>query len=129
MILVTTLCHKFVSYFDSGFQQVFVQIIAVDSQQFGDASTFLRVMAAANEGQLNDDYYAIIKNYKIEFCTYLGTVGFGLFFTATLLELHATHVHNGSGNLIDVVLFFFGKTEHVERLLHVFSRKTKIYAN
>lgn len=87
------------------------------------------MVVTASEGKENEDYYVIVKNYTIEFCAYLGTVGFGLFFTTTLLELHATHVHDGSGNLVNVVLFFFGKTEHVESLLQGFSRKTKIYAN
>jgi hypothetical protein len=34
-----------------------------------------------------------------------------------LLELHATHVHDGGGDLVDVILLFLGETQNVEGIL------------
>lgn len=39
---VPTLGYEFVTYFDPGLQQVLVQIVTVQAQQYGDLLTFLR---------------------------------------------------------------------------------------
>lgn len=41
LVLVTALGHELVSDLDAGLQQVLVQILAVDTQEFGDSFTFL----------------------------------------------------------------------------------------
>lgn len=48
---------------------------------------------------------------------YFSAIGFSLFFTTPLLEFHATHVHDGRGDLVDVILLFLGEAQHVEGLL------------
>lgn len=55
---------------------------------------------------------------KDNVCMNLGAVGFSLFFTTPLFELHATHVHDAGSDLVDVVLFFLGETEYIESLLY-----------
>lgn len=108
LVLVTTLCDEFISYFDSRFQQVFVQVVTVNTQQFCDTSTFLQV-----KNQILDT----IKYKHLFYSYYFCAVGFSLFLTTTLFEFHATHMHNSGGNLVDIVLFFFGKSEYIESLL------------
>ena len=49
--------------------------------------------------------------------TDLSAVGLSLFLSAPLLELHATHVHDGGSDLIDVVLVLFGEAQDIERFL------------
>lgn len=49
--------------------------------------------------------------------TNLSAIGLGLFLTTPLLELHATHVHDGRGDLVDVILLLLSEAQHVEGLL------------
>ena len=49
--------------------------------------------------------------------TYDHAVSFSLLFATSLLELHATHVHDGGGDLVDVILLFLGETQNVEGIL------------
>ncbi|KZC14948.1 Cytochrome b5-related protein [Dufourea novaeangliae] len=42
---------------------------------------------------------------------------FSLFFTTPLFEFHTTHVHDSSGDFVDVVLLFLGEAQHIESLL------------
>lgn len=51
--------------------------------------------------------------------SYLGTVGFSLFLTTSLLELHATHVHDSGSDLVHVLLLLLGETKDVEGLLQI----------
>lgn len=46
------------------------------------------------------------------------SIGFSLFFATALLELHASHVHDGSGDLVDVIFFLLCETEYVESFLY-----------
>jgi hypothetical protein len=87
LVLVTTLGDELVTDLDAGLQQVLVQILAIAAQQLGDT-------------------FALFD-----------TVSFGLFFATPLLELHATHVHDGGGDLVDVVLLILSETQDVEGLL------------
>lgn len=48
---------------------------------------------------------------------YLCSVGFRLFLATSLLELHATHVHDSSGDLVNIVLLLLGEAQHVKSLL------------
>lgn len=48
---------------------------------------------------------------------YLSAIGLSLFFTTPLLEFHATHVHYGRGDLVDIILLLLGEAQHVEGLL------------
>jgi hypothetical protein len=88
LILVTTLCDELVTDLDTWFQQVLVQILTVNTQQFGDLLTGF------------------------------STIGFSLFFATSLFELHGTHVHGGGSDLVDVVLFFLSETQDIEGLLY-----------
>jgi hypothetical protein len=87
LVLVTTLGDELVTDLDAGLQQVLVQIDAVAAQQLGDTFTFF------------------------------GAVSFSLFFATPLLELHATHVHDRGGDLVDIVLLILSETQDVEGLL------------
>lgn len=58
-------------------------------------------------------------SHNIDGCkdTCLGTVSLSLLLATPLLELHATHVHDSGGDLVDVVLLLLGETQDVEGLL------------
>lgn len=87
LVLVPTLGDEFITDFDPRFQQVLVQILSVDAQQLRYAVAFL------------------------------SAIGFGLFFSTSLLEFHSTHVHYGGSNFVDVILLLLGETQDVEGLL------------
>lgn len=86
---VTALRHELVTDLDARLQQVLVQLLHVRAEQLGDALTLLHA------------------------------VGLSLLLATTLLELHATHVHDGGGDLVHVVLLLAGEAQNVEGLLHV----------
>ncbi|OAD59362.1 hypothetical protein WN48_09193 [Eufriesea mexicana] len=44
---------------------------------------------------------------------------FSLFFATPLFELHATHMHDSGGDLVDVILFLLSEAQYVEGLLQV----------
>jgi len=48
---------------------------------------------------------------------YLSAISFSLFLSTPLLELHATHVHDGGCDLVNVVLLFLCETQNIEGLL------------
>lgn len=52
------------------------------------------------------------------FDTDLSSVSLSLFLATPLLEFHTTHVHDGGGDLVDVVLLFLGEAQDVEGLLY-----------
>lgn len=56
---------------------------------------------------------------------YLCAISFSLFFATPLLELHASHVHDGGCDLVDVILLFLGETQNVESLLHHTTKQRK----
>lgn len=87
LVLVLTLGDEFGTDLDTWLQQVLVQILSDATQQLGNTVTLL------------------------------GTVGFSLFFATLLLELHTTHVHDGGGDSVDVVLLILGEAQDVESLL------------
>jgi hypothetical protein len=87
LILVTTLGDELVTDLDAGLEQVLVEILAVDTEQLGDLLTSF------------------------------GTVSFSLLFATSLLETHSSHVHDSSGDLVDVVLLFLSETQDIEGLL------------
>lgn len=113
LILVTALRHELVTDLDPWFQQVFVKVGTVATQQFGHAFTFL-----PSSGKINT-HFVFSKRMKegIKSDKYLCTVGLGLLFTTPLLELHTTHVHHSSGDLVNIVLLLLGEAQHVEGLL------------
>ena len=47
--------------------------------------------------------------------TLLGTVGFGLLLSWSLLELQRTKVHDRGGDLVHVLLLLLAEAEHIER--------------
>lgn len=49
--------------------------------------------------------------------TYSSAIGFSLFFTTPLLELHGTHVHYRGSNFVDVIFFFLCEAQDIEGLL------------
>lgn len=49
--------------------------------------------------------------------TCLSAVSLSLFLTTPLLELHASHVHDGGGDLVYVILLGLGEAQNVEGLL------------
>jgi len=50
--------------------------------------------------------------------TYLCSICLSLLFSASLLELHATHMHHRGSDLVHVILLFLRETQHIEGLLH-----------
>lgn len=62
-----------------------------------------------------DDIVMVCNSDKCKTC--LHAVGLSLLLTTPLLELHASHVHDGRGDLVHVVLLLLGETEDVEGLL------------
>lgn len=88
LLYVTTLGDEFVTDLNTGLQQVLVQFSGIATEQFGNTTTF---------------FFTIL---------------FSLFFATTLLELHATHVHNSGGDLVDIFLFLFGEAQDIEGLLY-----------
>ena len=58
-----------------------------------------------------------MKIQKVKDERYLCPVGFRLFLATSLLELHTTHVHDRSGDLVNIVLLLLGEAQHVEGLL------------
>lgn len=87
LVLVTSLGNELVTDLDPGLQQVLVQLIAVRAHQLGNTASLLN------------------------------TVSLSLLLTTPLLELHATHVHDSGGDLVDVVLLLLGEAQHVKGLL------------
>lgn len=51
------------------------------------------------------------------FLTHLHTISFSLFLTTSLLEFHASHMHDSGSDLVDVILFLLGEAKNVEGLL------------
>lgn len=92
LILVTTLGDELVTDLNAGLQQVLVQLLAIATEQLGDTFTFF------------------------------DTVGFSLFFTTPLLELHATHVHDSGRDSVHVLFLFQGETQNIEGLLRAATR-------
>lgn len=87
LVLVTALGDELVTDLDARLQQILVQVLDIDAHQLGDALTGL------------------------------GAVGFGLLFAAALLECHTAHVHDGRGDLVDILLLFTGEAQDIESLL------------
>jgi len=56
----------------------------------------------------------------------LSPISLGLFLSLLLLELHVAEVHDGSSQLVDAVLLFLGKAQHIERFLQQMYRAFKI---
>lgn len=87
LVLVTALGNELVTDLNPGLQQVLVQLVAVSAAQLGHTGTLL------------------------------DTVSLSLLLATPLLELHASHVHDSGGDLVDVVLLLLGEAQHVESLL------------
>lgn len=85
---VTALGHELVTDLDAGLQQVLVQLLHVSAEQGSDTGTLIHAFSLS------------------------------LLLTTTLLELHATHVHNSGGDLVHVELLLVGEAQDVEGLLH-----------
>lgn len=49
--------------------------------------------------------------------TYVSAISLSLLLTTPLLELHATHMHDGGSDLVDVGLVLSAESQDVERLL------------
>lgn len=94
---VTALGDEFVTDLNAGFQQVLVQFSAIATEQFGNTATF---------------FFTIL---------------FSLFFATTLLEFHATHVHDSGGDLVNIFLFLLGEAQDIEGLLLFFERVGKFW--
>lgn len=95
LVLVTTLGDELVSDLDPRLQQVLVQLVAVGAHQLGNATSLLN------------------------------TIGLSLLLATPLLELHATHVHDSGGDLVDVVLLLLGEAQHIEGLLFCVTEYSK----
>lgn len=93
LVLVTTLGNELVTDLDAWFQQVLVQFLAIAAEQFRDTFTLF------------------------------GAVGLSLFFATTLLELHATHVHDSGGDLVHITLLLSGEAQDIEGLLYFATEK------
>jgi len=87
LVLVPTLGHKLVAYFDPGLQEVLVKFFMVGTQELSHTCTFLR------------------------------TVCLSLLLSTSLFELHATHMHYSGNNLVDIVFLFLSETQYVEGLI------------
>lgn len=48
---------------------------------------------------------------------HLCSISFSLFFTTSLFEFHATHVHDRGSDFVDIVLLLLGETEDIEGFL------------
>lgn len=87
LLFASSLSDELVSYFDSRFAQILVQIGSVQTQEVSDSFTLF------------------------------GTVGLSLLFSGPLLELQAPEVHHSGRDFVDVFLLFFGETKNVEGFL------------
>lgn len=136
LIFVTTLGDELVTDLDPWLQQVLVKIGTVAAKQLSYAVTFLK-----SEKFISSLSQSLLFRAKSRKCivskeiphyflschndvfamsvqsSYLSAIGFSLFLTTPLLELHATHVHDSCGDLIDVVLFLLSEAQYVEGLL------------
>lgn len=86
---VTALGDELVTDLDAGLEQVLVQLSGVAAEQLGHTATLLF------------------------------TILFSLLLATTLLELHATHVHDSGGDLVDILLLLLGEAQDVEGLLYI----------
>lgn len=104
---ITTLGDEFVTDLNPGFDESQVESWGVYTQQSTDTITFLKSQI-------------YLSNSKIarSFSIYLSTIGFSLFFTTSLLEFHATHVHYSSSDLVDIVFFLLSETKNIEGFLN-----------
>jgi hypothetical protein len=55
---------------------------------------------------------------------HLSTVSFGLLLATSLLELHLTHVHDSTDDLVDVQLLLSGEAQDVEGFLFTSRQST-----
>lgn len=87
---VTTLGDELVTDLDAGLEQVLVQLSGIATEQLGHTATFLL------------------------------TVLLSLLLATTLLELHATHVHDSGGDPVHIFLLLLGEAQNVEGLLYIY---------
>jgi len=86
---VTALGDELVTDLDAGLQQVLVELSGIATEQLGHTATFLF------------------------------TILLSLLLATTLLELHATHVHDSGGDPVHILLLLLGEAQDVEGLLHL----------
>lgn len=108
LVHVTALGDELVADLDPGLQEGGVQSLTIHAQEFSYTLTILKTVKKLDRNRPKKRF---LNSY---FCA----VSFSLFFATPLLELHATHVHNGGGDLVDVVLLLLGEAQDVEGLLH-----------
>jgi len=86
---ITALGDELVTDLDAGLQQVLVELSGIATEQLGHTATFLF------------------------------TVLLSLLLATTLLELHATHMHDSGGDPVHILLLLLGEAQDVEGLLHL----------
>lgn len=86
---VTALGDELVTDLDAGLEQVLVQLSGIAAEQLGHTATLLL------------------------------TVLLSLLLATTLLELHATHVHDSGGDPVHILLLLLGEAQNVEGLLYI----------
>lgn len=86
---VTALGDELVADLDAGLQQVLVQLGGIATEQLRHTATLLLAVLLS------------------------------LLLATTLLELHATHVHDSGGDLVHILLLLLGEAQDVEGLLLV----------
>lgn len=86
---VTALGDELVTDLDAGLEQVLVQLSGVAAEQLRHTATLLL------------------------------TILFSLLLATTLLELHATHMHDSGGDLVHILLLLLGEAQDVESLLYM----------
>lgn len=92
---VTALGDELVTDLDTGLEQVLVQLGGIATEQLGHTATLL---------------FAVLLS---------------LLLATTLLELHATHVHDSGGDLVHILLLLLGEAQNVEGLLYMCEKRDR----